>query len=186
MSKTKKRIVIVLALALALALSLAACGSGKDQAESALGDASQSARELLGQLLGGDVTGEVGKDYRTEWFSFNVKSINSVAEYAGYAPGEGNVLIDVLLTETNNFEEALPFGTSDFYMDDISFEEFIYPISPIDDTMMPEEFELGTDESAEYHMIYEIPADTTDLRLMYTEIDETGAEHATFTIPVSL
>jgi hypothetical protein len=184
MNKTKK-IVIVFALVLALALSLSACGV-KDQVEGAVENAARSAEELIGQFLSGDVTGEIGKDYRTEWFSFNIKSINSISDYAGYAPGEGNVLVDVVVTETNIFEEALPMGTFDFYLDDTSFVDYIYPISPLDDTMMPEEFELGIGETVEYHMIYEIPADAADLRLMYTEVDETEAEHTTFTIPVSL
>jgi hypothetical protein len=185
MNKTKK-VVIALALALMLALSLSACGGVKDKVEDAVENVSGGAGELLGQLLSGDVTGEIGKDYRTEWFSFNVKSIHSVSDYAGYAPGEGNILVDVLITETNIFEETLPMGTSDFYMDDTSFLEYIFPISPLDDTMMPDEFALGVDETVEYHLIYELPADVTDLRLLYTEIDENEVEHATFTIPVSL
>jgi hypothetical protein len=77
-------------------------------------------------------------------------------------------------------------GTFDFYLNSPLFDEYIYPIDPIDDSMMPLEFDLAKNQSVEYHMIYEIPAAVPDFQLMYTEIDETDKEGVTFTIPYVL
>jgi hypothetical protein len=137
----------------------------------------------LGRLIEGDVTGEIGEDYRTRWFSFNIESIEEVTEYAGYEPPEGSVLMDVVVTETCVFEESIPMGTFDFYMDAEDFPEYVYPIEePLDDAMMPSEFELIPDETVTYHMLYEIPARHEKLVLKYTELDADDVEYATFTI----
>jgi hypothetical protein len=62
--------------------------------------------------------------------------------------------------------------------------DYIYPIDPISDEMMPLEFDLGPKETVEYHMVYEIPADTVGLKIMYTEIDVDDNEGVTFDIPI--
>jgi hypothetical protein len=90
----------------------------------------------------------------------------------------------VLITETGTFYEASPMGTFDFYMDASSFEYYIYPLDPWSNEMMPMEFDLYPDETVEYHMIYEIPANTTGLNLFYTEVDAEEGEGATFRIPI--
>ena len=56
-------------------------------------------------------------------------------------------------------------------------------MSPLDDTMMPDDFELAKDETVEYHMLYEVP-DIDGLMLMYTEIDEAENYGVTFTIHI--
>ncbi|MDR2931592.1 MAG: hypothetical protein LBV27_00645 [Oscillospiraceae bacterium] len=176
-----KRLVVLAVFALCTVLMFGGCaqsvGDTLDNVGSTIGNA-------VGQLLSGDVTGETGKVYSTQWFSFNVKSIKEVPEYAGYTPEDGYVLYDVLITETCTFDESIPMGTFDFYMDDDSFSEPIYPIAPLDDTMMPDQFDLGADETVEYHMIYEVPAEHTALKLMYTEVDEADNIGVTFTINI--
>jgi hypothetical protein len=173
-------------LLLLMVLSFSACGKTVELAADPAANAVSSAGRALGQLLEGDVTGEIGKDYRTKWFSFNIASVEEVAAYAGYTPEEGYTLIDVIVSETNIFEDAIPLGTFDFYMDSDSFVDYIYPLDPLDDSMMPLEFELMPDESVEYHMVYEIPIERDGLVLMYTEFDEDDVEHATFTINLNL
>jgi hypothetical protein len=158
-------------------VSLSGCG---DKAR----EVALSAAESVVQMLSGEVTGEVGKSYGTQWFKFTIISIDEVSEYAGYAPEDGNTLYDVLITETGTFEEASPMGTFDFYMDAPSFAEYIFPIDPISDEMMPLEFYLGPKETVEYHMVYEIPEDTVGLRIMYTEFDVEDNEGVTFDIPI--
>jgi hypothetical protein len=180
------RVACAAVLLLSVMLSLSACSQKVEEAADTAANAVSSAGRTLGQLLEGDVTGEIGKDYRTEWFSFNIVSVEEVAEYAGYTPAEGFALIDVIISETCAFEEAIPMGTYDFYMDSDVFEEYIYPLDPLDDSMMPADFELAPDESVEYHMVYEIPAERDNLVLMYTEVDEDDVEHATFTINLNL
>ncbi|MDR0500791.1 MAG: hypothetical protein LBG97_06050 [Coriobacteriales bacterium] len=159
----------------------AGCGAQEE-----LGNAVNSVTEAVGQLLTGDVTGEVGKDYRTQWFTFNIKSVTEVSSYAGIEPEEGNTLIDVVIYEKNIFEEAIPMGTFDFWMEAPTFDRPVYPLDPEDSTMMPLEFDLETSESVTYHMVYEVPKNTADLVLKFTEVDVDSREGATFTIKVNL
>jgi hypothetical protein len=170
---------LFLGLVLSVVLAIALPGCGNSVREAAL----NTAKSVV-EMLSGDVTGETGKTYATQWFEFTVQSIDEVSEYAGYTPGAGNTLYDVLITETGTFDEASPMGTFDFYMDAPSFDEYIYPLDPLNDEMMPLEFELESKQTVEYHMIYEIPADTAELKLMYTEVDSEENTGVTFNIPI--
>jgi uncharacterized membrane protein YeaQ/YmgE (transglycosylase-associated protein family) len=148
------------------------------------GTIADSVGSVVGSAMKGDVAGEVGKAYLTQWFNFSVLSIGRVEEYAGYEPEEGNVLIDVVIAELCTFDEPIDMGTSDFYVDADSFLEYVYPIDPLDGTMMPENFKLAPKEKKEYHMVYEVPEGAEGLKLVYTEIDASGGEGATFTIDI--
>ena len=172
-----------------LLLTLTACSSTSDAASSitssitsGIESVTNTVTDSIGQFISGDVTGEINKTYSTQWFSFTVKSIETVSEYAGHTAPEGMKLISVLVEETNIFGSTIPMGTMDFYVDEVSLLDYIYPISPLDETMMPDEFDLAADETAEYYMIFEVPADISDYMLMYTEIDENNDIGATFTI----
>jgi len=162
----KKRILLI-CVVLVFAFSLAACN------------------ELTSLLGGGDVTGQVGKTYKTQWFNFTVKSIEIVDSYADYKPKEGNVLVDVVVKEVSTFSSPIPMGTFDFYFDHNSFAEYVWPMDPLNDTMMPEEFSLVKGETVEYHMVFELPKGYADLSLMYTEYDEQENIGVTFSIPFS-
>jgi hypothetical protein len=140
--------------------------------------------EAIGSYLKGDVTGEVGKRYSTKWFQFTVKSVEKTQEYAGYEAEDENILVDVVVTERCTFDETTDMSKDDFYLDEESFPDYIFPIDPFDDSMMPAEFQLEPKEEREYHMVYEIPADTTGLKLVYIEQDIEGNIGATFTINV--
>jgi hypothetical protein len=132
----------------------------------------------------GTVICEVGREYKTRWFNFTVDSIRRVEKYAGYEPDEDFVLIDVLISEKCTFPGTTVMSTSDFYVDAEEFDEYMWPIEPIDDTMMPEEFEMKRNDSAQYHMVYEVPEDTSGLRLVYEETDEKGKVYRTFAFDV--
>ena len=136
------------------------------------------------QRLSGDVAGEIGKTCATIWFEFTVHSIKEVDAYAGYTPTDDCILYDVVITETNTINISIQMGSADFYMDDPSFEEYIWPIAPLDDAMMPEFFYLAPDETVQYHLVFEIPSTVTELMFMYTEIDDIGNYGRTFTIPI--
>jgi hypothetical protein len=164
-------------------LFLGACGSGGNSSSSG-GGVVANAIDSVGNFLKGNVTGEVDKVYSTEWFNFAVRSIEKVDEYAGYSAEEGFILLDVVVEELNTFSEDIPMGTFDFYLDSDTFIDYIFPLDPLDDTMMPTEFSLSPSEDVKYHLLYEIPDGVADLRLMYTEIDEEDNEGATFTITV--
>ena len=178
----KKRLLATVTLAFALVLVLSSCSKAAESLNDAVSSGIDSASSAIDNLLSGNVTGEIGKSYSTQWFSFTVKSIKSVPEYAGYTPAEGMQLIDVVVTEKNIFNQTIPMGTSDFYLDENSWPDYIYPMDPLDDTMMPIEFDLAVGETAEYHMVYEVPAEFSAMMLLYTEIDVTETEGATFTI----
>jgi hypothetical protein len=183
-----QRAVLTAVAGLLLAFSLlvsVGCGLPQD-GEDAAGDAAQAALGVGGELLEGDVIGEIGKDYRTQWFTFNVISVTKVAEYAGITAQPESELIDVVIYEKNIFNKNIPMGAPDFYMDAPSLTDFISPMEPADDSMMPMQFELAPGESASYHMLYEVPVDTPDLVLQYIEVDELGTEGATFTININL
>lgn len=168
----------------ALVLCIAVFLGGCKQISDTIDNVGSAVGNAVGQMLSGNVTGEVGKIYSTQWFTFTVKSIEKVSEYAGYTPQAGFVLYDVVIEETCTFEAAIPMGTVDFYMDDPNYADYVYPLVALDDTMMPEEFDLQPQETAEYHMVYELPEAFTDLMLIYTEIDEEDNVGATFTIHI--
>ncbi|MDR2131799.1 MAG: hypothetical protein LBP30_00445 [Clostridiales Family XIII bacterium] len=172
----RQKLFAVLISSALLIAALSGCGSVKDVA--------RNAAESVVELLSGEVTGEIGQTYSTKWFEFTVQSIDEVSEYEGYSPAEGSVLYDVLITEKGTFEEPSPMGTFDFYMDAPSFPDYVYPIDPLNEDMMPLEFDLAKDQTVEYHMVYEIPADVSGLNLMYTEVDEDDNEGVTFNIPI--
>jgi hypothetical protein len=173
----RKKSLTGVVILMSLAFALSGCGNSVRQA------ALNTAQSVV-EMLSGDVVGEVGKTYATLWFMFTVHSIKEVSEYDGYTPEDGYVLYDVVITETGTFDDASPMGTFDFYMDAPSFDEYIFPLDPFGDEMMPLKFELNPDETVEYHMVYEIPADVSDLNLMYTEIDVEDNEGVTFSIPI--
>jgi len=188
-----KRKVLTMGVAvLSLLLTLTACGSSEETGNSissvtnniasGIENVTNSVTDSIGQLINGNVTGEVGKTYSTQWFSFTIKSIETVSEYAGHTAPDGMKLIDVVVEETNIFDSPIPMGTFDYYVDEASLIDYIYPISPLDETMMPDEFELAVDETVEFHMIFEVPADINNYQLLYTEVDEYSEEGATFTI----
>jgi hypothetical protein len=173
----RNKLILSLTVAVILSASLSGCG---DKAR----DVALNAAESVVQMLSGKVTGEIGATYATQWFRFTIESINETSEYAGYLAEEGYTLYDVLITETGTFEEASPMGTFDFYMDAPSFDDYVYPLDPISDEMMPLEFDLGPRETVEYHMVYEVPMDSVGLKIMFTEVDEDENEGVTFNIPI--
>lgn len=145
-----------------------------------------SAAEIAAQRVSGDIRGEVGTAYATQWFEFTVKSAKAVDSYAGYTPEDGYQLVDIVVSETNIFDDTIPMGIVDFAMDNDDFDVYYFALDPLDDTMMPEEFELEPGESAEYHLVYEVPEGYTELMLLYLEVDEEDNEGDLFTIYITL
>lgn len=138
-------------------------------------------------FIKGDVTGELNKQYSTKWFDFTVKSIRTAYEYAEYEADEGYKFVIVEISETNTFDEKIPMSAYDFVInaDNLS-EEDSWPIEPLDDKMMPENFDLAVGENAEYDVVFLIPDEIIDVRFIYVELDENEKIGATFTINHSL
>ena len=173
-----KKILSIL-IAVSMLFLFAACGNAVNQV-------ADSVKVEAARLLQGEVTGEIGKAYATKWFEFTVHSINQVDSYAGYSPDEGYTLVDVVVSEKGTFDEPSIMGTFDFYAYSDSGDFYDWPIAPLDDTMMPEEFYLAKDETVNYHIIFEIPEGLSELKLAYEEIDENEDSYATFIIPIVL
>jgi len=165
-----KSLASLLAMALVL-IFLAGCGDIISFSDPAV-RRRETRRATIADFLSGDVTGETGETYQTRWFDFTIHSIDEVDSYAGHDAQEGYQLYKVQASLKNTSDDAIPMGTFDFYMDDPAFEEFIWPIAPLDDTMMPEQFDLELGEIVQYIMIFEVPAKTTELALVYTEFSE--------------
>lgn len=144
----------------------------------------QMIQEVKAHFLSGDVNGKIGKTYSTAWFEFTINSIEEISEYEDYTPAEDSVLYDVVINEKNICQEKIFMGTYDFYMESSALSDPIFPLDPLDENMMPTQFGLAVDEVAEYHMVYEIPANVPDLALMFVEVDENGKEGSTFTIDI--
>ena len=174
----RKRL-LLFTIAVTMVFVFASCGGDKPGIVDEI-------KHTVAQAIKGNIKGEVGKVYGTQWFEFTIESIEEVGSYAGYEPDDGGILVDVVITEKGTFDEPSPMGTFDFYMDSDTFLEYIWPLDPFDGSMMPEEFDLAKDEVVTYHMVFEVPEGLSDLVLMYTEWDEEESEGATFTINVNL
>ena len=178
--------ILVVFMAVMMCFALVSCGGAdngiKDVGTKVIDDIKHS----VAKMIQGNINGEVGKVYATQWFQFVIESIEAVDSYAGYAPEDGYILVDVFISEKGTFadEESSPMGTFDFYMDSDTFSDYIYPLDPFDGTMMPLEFDLARDEIVSYHMVYEIPEGVTDLKLMYTEVNVESSKGATFVIKI--
>lgn len=169
----------------AAAIMVSGCSSVAESVGQAAESVGQAVESAVAQAISGEVTGEVGTTYATQWFEFSVDSIDNVSEYAGYTPEEGYTLFDVVVTEKCTFEEEIPMGTFDFYVDQVDFEEWARPLEALDETMMPEEYYLGTDETVTYHLIFEVPEDVTGMSLYYVEVDESDTEGLTFSVKMN-
>ena len=127
----------------------------------------------------------IGTTHKTKWFDFIVHSIEKVDSYAGYVARPGYQLYDVLITEKNTFTDDIPMGTFDFFMQSSNDKSTYWePLEALNSTMMPEDFTLTPGQSAQYHMVFEIPSNVTKLELIYIEFDIGGNQGNTFTIKV--
>ena len=180
MTSIKKRVLTLLvSLSMVATLSLSACGAG-EQMQRAVDDVTNA----VGQLIQGDVTGEVGKEYTTQWFTFTINSLSIEDSYDGHTAAEGNSLVVAHITETNISGVTQPFGTFDWFVDDSSLAEYIFPLDPFNNTMMPTSFDLADKETASYDVVIEYPSNLAEPFLMYIEVDEQGTTYTTFKVPV--
>lgn len=145
-------------------------------------DPVEKRRESISKYLSKDVAGKIGDTYKTKWFEFTIESIEEAEAYLDYKAKTDYQLYKIQVTLKSNWDKPIPMGTFDFYMDDPSFEEYIWAIPPLDDSMMPKEYDLGPGKSAQYLMIFEVPINTTELALLYTESFEGGSDGKTFAI----
>ena len=154
----------LLAMALLLGLSLTACTKADPNA--------------------GEPNGEVGKTYETKWFTFSVDAMEKTSTYKGVEASEGTTFLVCTVTETNNWteKEALPMSAEDFYVNREGWTEVVWPETAWDDAMMPLTFDLNSEETVTYDVVFAVPEDTADIQFVYVEINESGDKLATFSI----
>ncbi len=124
--------------------------------------------------------GRIGDTLETVFFDFSVDSAKFVDSYEGYRASEGNQLIDAVVSIKNTFPDKLPMFNSDFQIQwGPGDQDFGYGTDELEGVsgVMPDSYELGRAEKCQYHIIYEVPAGTTDFSISYLEIfadDSTG------------
>lgn len=172
---------LAIILCVMLSLSLFACGQDTSPAQQDDTAAITSSSEMLE----GDITGVVGTEYETKWFTFTIDSLSSASSYGDYTAADGNLLAVAHITETNTSSDQQHFGTFDWFVDDGSFENLYYPLDPLNDTMMPASFVLEAGETASYDVVIEYPLELAAPSLMYVEADDQGGIYVTFKVPLS-
>lgn len=180
MKSMKKRVIsLLLSLAMVSTLMLSGCGVGEQVRQ-----ATDDAVSAVTNILQGENIGEVGKEYATKWFKFTVESMTTTSSIPDYAATEGNILVVARITETNTSGSSQPFGTFDWFVDDDSLMDYIYPLDPLNDEMMPASFSLADGETATYDVVIEYPNNLANPFLMYIEADDQGETYSTFKIPI--
>jgi len=176
----KRLVVLLVALSMAATLGLAGCNGGGSSDQS---DSGNAMSDMMSQLVEGDVTGQVGKEYATKWFTFTINSMSTGSSFAGYDAISGSKLVIANITITNTYGTPQPFGTFDWFVQGEGSSQFL-PMSPLNNGMMPDSFELGSNETVTYDVVVEFPEDTKTPYFMYVEIDEGGNVYTTFKLPI--
>ncbi|MCL2376380.1 MAG: hypothetical protein FWC76_03175 [Defluviitaleaceae bacterium] len=127
---------------------------------------------------------EIGRLYSTQWFNFTIHSADMVSEFGGHTAGHGHQLWVVRITQTGTFREPVPMFIDDWYMDDDSFraEHLALVAFESHPEMMPEEFWLPRGTSETHTMLFEVPANTTNLTLNFLEVDDANRTGSQFTL----
>ena len=143
-----------------------------------------SGADIIDQILSGDVMGQVGVKYSTKWFDFTVNSLTTAQSYGSITAGNGNTLVIANLTITNTFGSTQPFGTFDWFVDDDTLAQYIFPLDPVSANMMPLNFDIKDAETVNYDVVIEIPANLPNPVFMYMEISSSGDVYTSFKIPI--
>ena len=170
--------ILILAMALLMLAGVSACG----------GDTVNNVVNSVTSRLAGDVTGETGVSYETEWFTFQVNSVETVTNYAGVDADEGCVFLIANVYEKNTWDgnDSIPMSCYDYYALEGENAEEIWPEEPWDNAMMPNEFYLAPEEEATYDVVFQVSSDVAEVSFVYVEVDADGGTHATFTIEHAL
>ena len=179
----KKLVIFLVAISMAATLGLAGCNGGGSSNDDPQQNAGTGISNDITELTEGDVVGQVGKEYATKWFTFIINSMSTDTSFAGYTAPSGKKLLIANITITNTYATPQPFGTFDWFVQGEGSSQLL-PMSPLNDNMMPDSFELGTNQTVTYDVVIEYPEDTRSPYLMYVEIDESGNVYTAFKLPI--
>jgi|GEM_PF-1087803 len=181
----------LVALALTFALAVGTAGCGNESSGGVTGmveNAIQNVADRVASVISGDMQGEIGGLYKTQWFDFSVNSMEVVKEYEGQPADDGYQFVVLEVYEKNTWDGggSIPMGTFDFYVDNAAFSDFVWAESPWTDNMMPDEFTLTPDEEVTYDVVFMVPENVADVDFTYVEIDENQGIGSTFIIKLPL
>lgn len=193
----KLKNVLAMMLIGCMALGLTACGGGEGGIAGAAGDAASSAVDKVSKMLSARgreydklFTGEIGDTLTNSFFDFTVNSVTAAEELEGYTPTqEGYKFIVADITVKNIFDSEIPVGNYDFNIiwgddsedsgEDYSFTEFM-------DGMYPDEVDLAVGETLSGTLVFEVPADETNVGIVYYEIWDDDFLGNTYVVNVDL
>jgi len=122
----------------------------------------------------------------TRWFDFTVNSLKTATSYAGYTAASGNTLIIANITIKNTYTDSptTPFGTYDWTASDDTLTYWIDAMSPLDSTMMPDDYELTPNQTATYNVVFEVSSSLPDPYIAYVEVGGSGTVYDTYIVYV--
>lgn len=143
-----------------------------------------------GDVLLGDgfVDGEIGDIMHTHQFDFAVNTVSAYGEeYANYTTDLGYRLLVVNTTIINTFSEPISLFDSDFLLawDDGNNYDYAYPVDAtgtLGKDFFPSQFSLDYGDEITGDLLFEVPAELSDLSLSYMEYDDEADEYNTFTV----
>jgi len=173
-------------IAATMMLSLAACG--KSGIEDGWADEDVEVTELEdGTKL---YEAKLGSKLKTSWFDLTINNAYITEEaLEGYTPADGCALLVVEMTLKNTFEESVPMWDEDFWVDWGTDDEGTYPVrtsEDLTDDQFPAEYNLAVKEEKTGTLVFEVPADETDLCINFVEYfdnDTTGNWYAVYFTP---
>lgn len=137
----------------------------------------------------GYAEGTFGDAMHTAFFEYTVNSAYLCDEYEGYEPSEGNTFLVADVTVHNPYTYTVPMYDTDFQVqwDSDAEDAFGYPITAymdededIDDSMLPQEYEVRRFEDRNGILVYEVPEGENYFSISYLEIYEDGTEGDVF------
>lgn len=182
---------LAICLAVAFALACVGCSSVNSLMRDSSSTPASSAPQAP-QSAGSENTNGADEDYYHEgrmgdvmsnvFFDFTVDSAQWVDEYNGYTAAEGNALVDTVITVKNTFGEALPMSIYDFQIQwGAGDEDYGYQKEEWEGgELMPTQWEIKPAQTVTYHVVYEVPADTTDFSISYLELFDDESEGNVF------
>ena len=153
-----------------------------DEDEEEENDNEDNADEVI--KIEGDVVGQLHITYGTKWFTFIFNSMEVSQSYAGHNAADGNILAITNITITNTFTSPQPFGIFDWNVDADGIKDYIIPMDPLNDKMMPENYTLEVGETVTYYLATEIPNDLKNPVYLYKEVNSSGEIFASFKIAI--
>lgn len=187
--------IAALFLAGIMTVSLAACGldnnssgnSGRNNSNSIENSNSTNDSSKIDNFrnTSGKKTGIVGDTMSTTWFDFTVNSVSAYGnEYLGYTAERNDRLLVINVTIENTFGEVNPMFDDDFC---ITWGDnyMVYPVEDAENLggdILPSEYQMNPGDKVTGDLLFEVPADKTDLKFEYEEIDDQGDTYDTYKV----